>query len=193
MRNKVLIGLLALLIIGLAALPATWVLAQGGGTIQACVKSDKLRSIGTGLTCAPNETLLEWNVMGQPGPQGPPGPQGETGPAGAQGEPGPMGPQGPAGPQGLQGPQGEPGPAGVLGFYYNFASSSISTSPSSTVIASCNTGDKVVGGGFSSFDLPGAQVVASAPNAGLTGWLVSMERADGFPIVWFAYAVCADL
>jgi len=53
--------------------------AQAGGTIRACVKDDKLKSIGTAVTCAPNETVLEWNIMGAPGPSGPPGPPGEAG------------------------------------------------------------------------------------------------------------------
>lgn len=205
MRTKVMVGLMGLLILGLAVLPAAWVYAQTGGTLQACVNGTKLTKIGTDLTCSAREQLLEWNIQGEPGPAGPQGSQGEMGPAGPQGLPGPQGPQGlqgatgPAGAQGEPGPAGPPGPEGpqgspgVLDFYFAWASSTISTSPQSTVIANCNTGDKVTGGGFSTFGLPGTQVEASAPSAHLTGWLVKMVRNDGFPIAWFAYAVCADM
>lgn len=118
LRTKVLIGLMGLLLLGLVVLPATWVFAQSGGTLQACVSGTKLTKIGTNLTCSSREELLEWNIQGEPGPQGPAGPQGESGPVGAQGDPGPIGPQGlqgDMGPAGPQGPQGDIGPAGVQG------------------------------------------------------------------------------
>ncbi len=128
MHKKALLCLVGVLLLGLVVLPATWVMAQNGGVIQACVKGTKLTKIGTSVTCTSRETLLEWNIQGGPpgpqGEQGPPGPQGEQGlpgPQGEQGLPGPQGEQGlpgPQGEQGLPGPQGEqglPGPQGEQG------------------------------------------------------------------------------
>jgi hypothetical protein len=80
---------------------------DGGGVIHGCVSKGllgigqgQLRVLPAGGKCTANETPLNWNQQGQPGPQGPAGPQGAAGPAGAPGSPGPAGPQGPAGRQG---------------------------------------------------------------------------------------------
>ena len=60
------------------------------GVIRACVQhgNGQLRVIGPGATCKGQDTLLEWNAQGQPGPRGeagPPGPQGAPGPKGDPG------------------------------------------------------------------------------------------------------------
>lgn len=207
MRIKVLIGLLVLVVIGLVALPVTWVMAQGGGTIQACVKDDKLRSIGTSLTCGHQETLLEWNVVGEPGPQGPAGPQGpigpqgEAGPTGPQGEQGPqglqgeVGPMGPQGPQGLQGEIGPQGLSGVLGFYNVTTDYVPLTTP--IQVAQCNTGDKAISGGYSFSHPSSMEAVAVYNNQPLPlneGWHVAIRIFGPVPEgYWVARAVCADM
>lgn len=79
MRTKILVGLMGLLLLGLVVLPATWVFAQTGGTLRACVKGTRLTKIGTNPTCSSREQLLEWNIQGEPGPQGPQGTPGVLG------------------------------------------------------------------------------------------------------------------
>lgn len=68
------------------------------GVMYACVRIDEgggdahnFRLVPAGEACKKNETRVQWNVVGAPGPQGPAGPQGSAGP------------QGPIGPQGLKG------------------------------------------------------------------------------------------
>ena len=63
---------------------------DSGGVIHGCVlPSGNLRVVvGSGRGCRRNETPLDWNQAGVPGPPG------------AVGPPGPAGPQGPAGPAG---------------------------------------------------------------------------------------------
>ncbi|HEX4931020.1 MAG TPA: hypothetical protein VFV62_09940, partial [Gaiellaceae bacterium] len=69
-----------------------------------------LRVPASGYGCKGDETPLQWNVRGIPGPAGPTGP---AGPAGATGAAGPAGPTGPRGATGATGPQGPPGPVSV--------------------------------------------------------------------------------
>lgn len=75
---------------------------DSGGVIHGCYAriNGALRVIDSekGQRCASNESGLNWNVKGPPGPAGPTGPQGTQGP---QGVPGPQGPAGPQGPSGL--------------------------------------------------------------------------------------------
>jgi hypothetical protein len=73
--------------------------------LYACVQqsADRIRMVPADEPCRPNETRIEWNVVG---------PQGAKG---DQGEPGPMGPEGPQGPQGEKGDQGEKGEKGDKG------------------------------------------------------------------------------
>ena len=82
--------------------------------IHACVKSNGQVTIllDPDASCKPNETALDWGIVGPPGPQGEPGPQGPAGPAGPPGQAGPPGPPGHPGPQG---PAGHPGPPGQQG------------------------------------------------------------------------------
>jgi len=102
--RRVVIGLLVAAV--LLAAGATWVFAQAGGVINACVAKDgTLRIVSDTNQCKRAETLLSWNIMGPQGPQGeigPQGPQGEQGPQGIQGE------QGPAGPASLDALKGTP-------------------------------------------------------------------------------------
>jgi hypothetical protein len=91
--------------------------AQGTPVIYACLNpgNGNVSVVGATEECRPNETRVQWNVVGQPGPQGPRGPQGETGPQGPQGAVGPQGPQGETGATGAQGPIGPAGPQGPIG------------------------------------------------------------------------------
>jgi Collagen triple helix repeat (20 copies) len=94
------------------ALAATGVLfissqavAQAPGQIFACVNnsSGTIHIVAQNASCANNESLLTWNVVGSQGPAGPagaPGPVGATGPQGPAGATGPAGPAGPTGPAG---------------------------------------------------------------------------------------------
>lgn len=78
--------------------------------VYACASPiGQLRQVDCPAACRPNETAVEWNIVGPEGEAGPPGP------IGPQGEVGSPGPQGPAGPQGEVGPQGPAGPAGSAG------------------------------------------------------------------------------
>ncbi len=94
--------------------------------IRACVndRSGVLRIVDHDDRCGRNESSLEWNAQGRPGPAGPKGPAGSAGPAGPAGRtggpgpagaPGGVGPAGPAGPGGPTGPAGPPGPPGPTG------------------------------------------------------------------------------
>jgi hypothetical protein len=85
-KRRIATALLILLLSLLLISSVTY--AQSGSTIRACVKDGKVASIGANITCGKDQTLLEWNIMG------PPGPQGEKGPMGPQGEQGPPGPAG---------------------------------------------------------------------------------------------------
>jgi hypothetical protein len=52
----------------------------GGGSIMACVNpAGQIRIIGPGDSCRTQETYLEWNILGLPGPEGPEGPPGPPG------------------------------------------------------------------------------------------------------------------
>jgi len=109
--------------------------AHGGDTtkIHACVYSStgQLRIVGANETCKKTEQALDWNQAGVPGP------------AGAPGERGPAGPSGGVGPQ---------GPSGVLSFYTRHATADLlgslgGTQSGDQIIASCDPGDRAVGGG----------------------------------------------
>ncbi|WAC29087.1 hypothetical protein [Ancylobacter sp. SL191] len=90
------------------------------------------------------------------GPAGPPGPAGAKGDAGAPGVAGPAGPAGPAGapgpagPAGAAGVAGPAGPAGPAGAAGTPGSAQIavraSDCPAAGCVASCDTGESVIGG-----------------------------------------------
>ena len=124
-HKRVLGGMLVALFV--AGIAITISARAASPTIYACVYTSKdnllirfgsVRIVSFGQHCGNNERLVQWNVMGPPGPQGAPGDQGPQGPRGARGPIGPAGPQGligPAGPQGLIGPVGPAGPPGLPG------------------------------------------------------------------------------
>ena len=82
-RSKVLIALVA--VVCLVSVGATWMLAQAGGAISACVLKDGTLHITSTGMCKKGETLLTWNITGPQGPIGPAGPTGPEGQAGPQG------------------------------------------------------------------------------------------------------------
>jgi hypothetical protein len=100
--------------------------------------------------------------------------------------------EGPMGPQGEPGPRGEPGPAGVAATY--FASVSSAQPFTVSVVARCDEGDRVTGGGFSQSSGPPTWVVESFPSGG-RAWTVTLATTTGSMevIEVEVYAVCADL
>lgn len=193
MRTKVLPGLVGLLLLGLVILPISWVMAQSAGTIQACVKDNKLKTIGLNLACASNEQLLEWNIQGLPGPEGPQGPQGlpgAEGPEGPQGEQGPEGPQGAQGIPGPQGPEGPPGDSIVVNHYYKhqffYPSETFGT-------VLCDSGDQATGGGY--LNVQETDVIGSAPSFDASGWTNGWSVYLLGPEIggWSVYVACADM
>ncbi len=132
--------------------------------------------------------------QGDVGPQGEPGamgPQGEVGPQGPQGEPGAMGPQGEVGPQG---PQGDPAPAPVLTYYRVDSEASANPGRMKTLMASCDEGDILTGGGYAiSAEFEGYQyrVNSNAPRSdeGLD-WFVRIENLDDTALTFHAKAIC---
>jgi hypothetical protein len=168
--------------------------AQGGDPtlIHSCVNSSggTLKVVGPGEACKNQETALDWNQQGVPGPAGPPGPMGPPGPLGPVGQTGQMGAQGLRGIQGIQGPQGPQGPHGEPGSngVANVVSR-VKDAPvhhhSSSGVARCKAGEVAVGGGVEGLNIEArglpslygtAVIVTSAPYPNEdgekpTGWL----------------------
>jgi len=84
--------------------------------------------------------------MGNPGPTGPPGAVGPPGPEGPQGETGDTGSTGATGATGATGDQGPAGPQSLAGKIYRVVSTQTGQGVVS-VLASCNTGYSLTGGG----------------------------------------------
>ena len=186
-------------VIGVLAAAAVAVVVAGGvavaaipsnGVVHGCYarSSGSLRVIDSKVTkCKKNETALDWNVQGRPGPAGP---AGKAGPAGSAGAAGPAGPAGPAGVSGYEiVVHDELIPAGV-------------TYTDSGTEARCPTGKKVVGGGYSTlFDsVEGGTVEGlstgaftaqySTPLADGSGWRVGYQANKGIVAVRVR-AICA--
>jgi type VI secretion system secreted protein Hcp len=85
MRGKIIA--IAAACVAIAAIGATYALAEGGSTntLNACVKNGQLRMLQDGGACKADETAIQWNV------QGPQGVRGATGAQGAKGDQGPAG------------------------------------------------------------------------------------------------------
>jgi hypothetical protein len=109
--------------------------------------------------------------------QGPPGQNGTQGPIGPPGPPGEQGPIGPPGEQGPIGPPGEQGPIGPPGAAAPTMNLAVRNVPGQIValnevaqsIATCNSDELVIGGGFSIANGPG-MVLSSVPIA--NSWVV---------------------
>ena len=108
---------------------------------------------------------------------------------------GPAGPTGPTGPQGSPGPVGSPGPAGVSGLA-TVSSTSASDSSAKTVSATCATGKKVLGGGYSLGGSGGVVkklVVKSSYASAVNTWSVRVVEGTSTSDSWSVTvsAVCA--
>jgi collagen triple helix repeat protein len=161
-------------------------------------------------------------AIGPMGPQGPQGvtgavgPQGDVGPMGPQGDLGPMGPQGaqgiqglkgdvgavgPQGERGLTGPEGAQGRQGVQGIpgvsAYEVINRNVSIAPGVTQlwVTNCSPGKKPLGGGYSSNDTNGQNMLVSknGPFSGGSnlGWVVEMKNPSASTSNFNLYAVCA--
>ena len=123
-------------------------------------------------------------TQGPPGPQGPPGFNGTQGPQGIQGI------QGPIGPNGTQGP---PGPSGIanISFYSREGQIDDGDNPDEllTSIASCDSGDVAVGGGYITNTV--TKILGSAPNDAQDSW-VSSGIPDGGTGSIIANVICFD-
>jgi hypothetical protein len=93
--------------------------------------------------------------------QGPPGQNGTQGPPGPSGEQGPIGPPGPSGEQGPIGPPGAAAPTMNLAVR-NVPGQIVALSEVTQSIATCNSDELVIGGGFSIKNGPG-MVLSSVP------------------------------
>jgi hypothetical protein len=141
---------------------------------------------GVGLvSCAPNI------LPGLPGSQGPAGPGGPTGLTGSQGPAGIagaaefIGPRGDTGPTGVTGPTGllGTGPTGAQGLAGADANVSYYTVEGDG-IASCDSGDQIVGGGGSG-GVDTNYLIGSYPSG--NSWIVWGRWGGGA-----AYAICHD-
>ena len=108
--------------VGILIAPVTWMGAARAqdpapGVLYACVQesADRIRMVPAEEPCRPNETRIQWNVVGPKGDTGDQGPIGPQGPKGDTGEQGPIGPQGPQGEKGDKGDKGDPGEKGDKG------------------------------------------------------------------------------
>jgi hypothetical protein len=132
-------------------------------------------SLPIGGACGAGEQLLTWNKTGPQGPVGPTGPQGS------------VGPQGPTGPQGREGPEGPEGSPGVSG-WERLSVSSASSSVEKTLMVTCSSAKKILGGG-AYVSNTAAYLVSSYPN-GDTSW--TARAADNTAENWTltVYAIC---
>ncbi len=117
---------------------------------------------------------------GPQGIQGATGLQGEQGPKGDTGAKGETGPQGPKGDKGDTGPQGPAGSGGGMSGYERVSSTSSSTeSGTVTQTASCPSGKKVVGGGFTVSDFVKDYYLLSSNATSDSVWSVTIKRHNG--------------
>lgn len=158
----VLAGALVLVLGSLLARPAE---VQESQTFRACYVPDVGAIYLIGIPGLPADCLSgsHVEVSWTEGGEGPPGPQGEQGPPGPQGE------QGPPGPQGEQGPTGPPG---ISGYEIVEVEQTITMAPGDPgvfVTATCPSGKKILGGGYSS---GGFFTFLNSSPVGDSGWQV---------------------
>jgi hypothetical protein len=123
-----------------------------------------IRIVKAAEGCKPNETALDWNAQGVPGPQGP------------------QGAQGPQGPQGAQGPAGPSGTASITATHRT----SQRVCPEDTIcshIASCAAGEIATGGGHDIEHITSTSELvqegpSGAPGTVPTGWFVIARNGD---------------
>ncbi len=189
-RHTTMVALAAIALGGsFGASIAAWA-NDDGAVISGCYanQTGALRVVTDDDQCRPEETGVQWNQQGPPGPVGAPGPQGPIGPTGPAGPPGPQGAQGPAGPQ---------GPAG--GLAGRVVVSTEFTVPHSTfeftyvATALCPTGKVVLGGGYEVEQAGVNELRESRPQTapGVEGWAVGIGADDDVDVDGVVYAICA--
>lgn len=197
--SKIPMGIV-LVVVLVAGLLTGAAIADSHDVFYACEKKGNIIS-GTVMVnkvpdCRNGSHLVSWNQSGIPGPIGPEGPAGPAGPDGPPGPPGPEGPEGPEGPPGPPGPPGADGAGVVLGFYQverEYDVTIIDPSVNQTQRATCDEGDYVTGGGFTTegYDIV---LATSRPISALAqGWAVSFFNESGRDTFVKVFAVCADL
>jgi Collagen triple helix repeat (20 copies) len=175
------------------------------------VTAPKLKKNAVTSVKVKNGTLLAADFKpgqlpaGPQGPKGDPGPQGIQGPQGVQGIQGPTGDPGPPGPQGEK---GEPGQSSAENVIVRISSSK--TLPARdgggapglvSVTASCNPGERAVGGGGQTENDPDATgsvgIIASKPQPQNTGatpttWATRAANYSTTPTDLFTWVVCVS-
>lgn len=169
--------------------------AKTAGFARFAGDSSKLNGRASTLTGAPGTIPVVGQngklpaSIGAVGPQGPQGPKGDKGHKGDTGPAGPTGLDGPAGPAG---PTGPIGPPGISGYQLVTGGVESDTSLFHSKTISCPAGKKPLGGGgfVNGVNGGGPWLVASAPTADGTGWVVTATRAS-WSLGMVAYAICA--
>jgi hypothetical protein len=173
-RHKIMVGVVAMILGGsVGATLIAWAETEES-VISGCYSnhSGALRVIGDGEECRADETALQWNQQGSPGPVGPAGPQG------------PVGPEGPAG--GLAGRE-------VMVFEFTVPSSTAEFTYVAT--ATCPAGKVVLGGGYEVEQAGVNELRESHPEVvqpGVEGWSVGIGPDDDVDVDGVVYAICAD-
>ncbi|WIT11735.1 DNRLRE domain-containing protein [Paucibacter sediminis] len=133
-------------------------------------------------------------TLADQGPKGDTGATGLTGATGAKGATGATGAIGATGPAGIQGPQGQ---AGVSGHQRVSATTSIPASFLATLVASCPSGKKVLGGGVQ-FPSLGSQldqlklVMHQSYPSSDSSWQVYFSNTNAFAVQATVWAICAS-
>lgn len=181
-RRLIAICVAVLAVFG-AAVAAYAAVIDSSGVIHGCYSNGSYQGQHvltlTDGTCPNGATPISWNQVGQQGPQGA---------------------AGPAGPAGQQGPQG---PSGFANVYAQWWYGQASADSSSGFQQNCNSGDKVLGGGFEIRPTDTApaynvNVEKSMPvyTNGVEGWYVFVHNGNtevftpGWVVVG-VYAICA--
>jgi hypothetical protein len=199
-RRSLLVAFVVCLFI--VAATAVYVAAKDS-VIHACVgPAGLVRIVPAATTCSAREYAQDWNVTGPAGPTGPQGPAGLSGPTGPQGIAGPSGPtgpqgiagpSGPTGPQGIAGPTGPTGPAGAAGLniYAKQTNKQLCSTMTCTSTVQCETGDRVVSGGWYSDSVSTSATVSWAEPSGTAWTVVLRDMWNTFQYSVVAY--CIDL
>jgi hypothetical protein len=179
-------GWLTVVAIVAVAAGGGWALAaSSGGVIKACA-AKKGGALRVAKKCKHGERKLSWNIQG---PQGPPGPQGPAGTSGASGTSGANGTNGTNG-------TGTSTTATTTEVVRQGTAVAVTAGHSAVAAASCNPGERAVGGGNSiqgsasswavadSFPTPGS--TGSTP----TGWRVDATNTSGSTLNLVAIVIC---
>lgn len=126
-------------------------------------------------------------TLGAVGPQGPSGQQGPPGPQGPQGPQGPVGPQGPTGPQG---PAGQPG---ILGLTVRTLQVSLGAGHLWEGAVSCQSNERVTGGGFQMTDDRNLFLWKSRPYTNAAAWALGVSNYGTTARTITVYALCVAL